>query len=64
MKVSAIRIYGNSLDGLQSLGEVWAKKLDSELSRKLPVPKKITSSLDDFKEEDVEDRRRTSRTSD
>jgi large subunit ribosomal protein L3 len=55
MKVAAIRVYGNSLDGLQSLGEVWAKKVDSELSRRLPLPKKIKSSLDDFKEEDVED---------
>ncbi|TLZ50614.1 MAG: 50S ribosomal protein L3 [Methanobacteriota archaeon] len=40
MKVAAVRFYGRTYEGLQSLGEVWADKLDEELSERAPVAKK------------------------
>lgn len=55
MKVVGIRLYRNSLSGLQSISEVWIKKLDDVLKRRFPTPKKIKTSLEDFKEEVVED---------
>jgi large subunit ribosomal protein L3 len=39
MRVAAVRFYVNSTYGLQTLGEVWAKNIDSMLSRRLPIPK-------------------------
>ncbi len=40
MKVAAVRFYTRTYEGLQSMGEVWAEKLDEELARQLPMPKK------------------------
>ena len=40
MKVAAIRLYERTYEGLRSIGEVWAPKLDEELSALLPLPKK------------------------
>lgn len=39
MKVAAIRLYRQTHDGLKSVGEVWAPKLDNELRRVFPIPK-------------------------
>jgi large subunit ribosomal protein L3 len=39
MKVCAIRFYEDTPYGRKSVGEVWSKSLDKELSRRLPVPK-------------------------
>ena len=39
MKVCGVRFYEETPYGRKAVGEVWAKKLDKELSRKLPVPK-------------------------
>jgi len=39
LKVCGIRFYQNTAYGLKSVGEVWASKLDKELSRRTPVPK-------------------------
>ncbi len=39
MKVCGIRFYAETAYGKKVVGEVWAKKLDKELSRKFPVPK-------------------------
>jgi len=39
MKVCGIRFYEDTAYGRKSVGEVWSKSLDKELSRKLPVPK-------------------------
>jgi large subunit ribosomal protein L3 len=39
MRVAAVRFYVNSTYGLQTLGEVWAKNIDSLLSKRLPIPK-------------------------
>ena len=55
MKVVAIRVYRNSSGGLQSMGEAWAKKLDKELERRIPMPRKAKSSLKGIKDEEVED---------
>ncbi|UZE91813.1 MAG: 50S ribosomal protein L3 [Methanosarcinales archaeon] len=40
MKVAAIRVYSHTPYGTKSITEAWAKKLDPELNRLLPVPKK------------------------
>jgi len=39
MKVAGIRFYENTSYGLKTLTEVWAKKQDKYLSRRLPVPR-------------------------
>ncbi|MCG7840517.1 MAG: 50S ribosomal protein L3, partial [Methanomassiliicoccales archaeon] len=41
MVVAAVRIYENTRYGLKTAGEVWASQLDENLSRLLPVPKKV-----------------------
>ena len=40
MKVAAIRLYENTPYGLRTKGEVWSGKLEKELARRLPIPKK------------------------
>jgi large subunit ribosomal protein L3 len=44
IKVAAIRAYKKTLHGLQTMGEIWASKLDPELSKKLPLVKKDKKS--------------------
>ncbi len=39
MKVCAIRFYQDTAYGKKAVGEVWAKGLDKELARRLPMPK-------------------------
>ncbi len=39
MRVCAIRVYQDTSYGRKAVGEVWAKNLEKELSRRLPVPK-------------------------
>ena len=39
MKVAAVRFYERDMYGLKSVGEVWAEKLDRELSERFPIPK-------------------------
>ena len=58
MRVAAIRFYTRSYEGLRSIGEVWADKVDEELARLLPIPKKAKAedhwaSVDLPKVEDV-----------
>ena len=40
MKVAAVRVYENTHYGMKTKGEVWAGKVEKELERRLPVPKK------------------------
>jgi len=40
MKVAAIRVYSRTPYGTKSVAEAWAKKLDPELSKLLPLPEK------------------------
>ncbi len=42
MKVAGVRVYEETAYGLKSAGEVWAKKLDPELSRRFPIPKHVS----------------------
>ena len=39
MKVAAVRLYENTIYGLKTAGEVWAKDLDPLLDKRLNVPK-------------------------
>lgn len=43
MKAAAVRFYRRTSEGLKSVGEVWAEKLDAELSRLFPIPKDYDS---------------------
>jgi large subunit ribosomal protein L3 len=43
MKVAAVRLYENSSEGMKTKGEVWAEKVEKELERRLPIPKKYDS---------------------
>ncbi|MFH1101330.1 MAG: 50S ribosomal protein L3 [Methanobacteriota archaeon] len=40
IKIAAIRVYKRTHHGLHTTGEIWAEKLDPELSKRLPLPKK------------------------
>jgi large subunit ribosomal protein L3 len=40
MKVAAVRLYENTPYGLKTKGEVWAGKVEKELTRRLPIPQK------------------------
>ncbi|RLF29084.1 MAG: 50S ribosomal protein L3 [Thermoplasmata archaeon] len=40
MKIAAVRAYKRTAYGLKVIGEIWAEKLDPELSRRIPLPKK------------------------
>jgi large subunit ribosomal protein L3 len=40
IKVAAVRLYEHTPYGLKTMGEVWAEKLEKELARRLPIPKK------------------------
>lgn len=39
MKVAAVRFYESTPYGLKTMGEVWAKRVEKELARRLPLPK-------------------------
>jgi len=56
MKVCAVRFYKEGSYGMKTAGEIWAQKLDPELSRKFPIPgknpKEKKSKID---ENDVDD---------
>jgi len=56
MKIAAVRIYKKTYQGFQTVGEIWADKFDSELSKRIPLPKKnqkknwdITKNADDIR---------------
>ena len=48
IKVAAVRAYKNTTGGLQTIGEIWAEKLDPELAKRLPIPKKPKKKNWDF----------------
>jgi len=48
IKVAAVRAYKKTIYGLQSSGEMWAKKLDSELAKRMPLPKNEKKNSWDF----------------
>ena len=55
MKVIAVKFYRRDAYGFKTMGQIWAKKLDKELSRRVPVPKKGAGTKADIKEVEVED---------
>jgi len=48
IKIAAVRAYKKMIHGLQTTGEIWANKLDSELSKRLPLAKKEKKKNWDF----------------
>jgi large subunit ribosomal protein L3 len=48
IKVASVRAYKKTMHGLQTIGEKWASKLDSELAKKLPLTKKEKKANWDF----------------
>ncbi len=53
MRVAGVRVYKNTVYGLQIAKEVWTTELDEHLSRRLPLPKKINTDVESLRE--VED---------
>jgi len=54
IKIAAIRAYKKTINGLKTTGEIWASKLDPELSKRLPLSKKDEKKKWDFTK-DAED---------
>jgi large subunit ribosomal protein L3 len=52
LKVSSVRFYKKTNSGSTLISEVFADKLDKELSRKIPIPKKIKKKIEDTKDFD------------
>jgi len=48
IKIAAVRAYKKDYNGLQTAGEIWAEKLDSELAKQLPLTKKQKKKNWDF----------------
>jgi large subunit ribosomal protein L3 len=48
IKIAGVRAYEKTVHGLQAVGEIWASKLDSELSKRLPLSKKEKKQNWDF----------------
>ena len=48
IKIIAVRAYKKTVHGLQVMGEIWTDKLDSELSKILPLAKKEKKNNWDF----------------
>jgi len=48
IKIAAVRVYKKTHQGLQTTGEIWAEKLDPELSKRLPLAKKEKKKDWDF----------------
>jgi large subunit ribosomal protein L3 len=54
LKVAGIRVYRETVYGLQIAGEVWTTELDEYLGRRLNLPKKINTDVEKLKEiEDI-----------
>jgi large subunit ribosomal protein L3 len=49
VKIAAVRFYKKTIHGLQTIGEIWANKLDPELSKRIPLLKKDKKKNWDFK---------------
>ncbi|MFP4546176.1 MAG: 50S ribosomal protein L3 [Methanomassiliicoccales archaeon] len=43
MKVAAVRFYESTAYGMRTMGEVWASRVDPEVSKRLPIPKNYDS---------------------
>lgn len=57
IKVYGLRLYGRDTRGLKILGEAWAKEVDKDISKVIPMPKNIKDRLGELEgklEETVE----------
>jgi len=54
IKIAGIRAYNKTVHGLQTIGEIWANKLDSDLSKRLPLSKKEKKQNWDFTKDATE----------
>jgi len=48
IKIASVRAYKKTFHGLQTISEIWAEKLDPELSKRLPLAKKEKKKKWDF----------------
>ncbi len=48
VKIAAVRAYKKTYHGLQTIGEIWADKIEKELAKRLPVQKKKGKKNWDF----------------
>jgi large subunit ribosomal protein L3 len=48
IKIAAVRAYKKTAHGLQTMGEIWAKKIDPEVAKRLPLSKKEKKKNWDF----------------
>ena len=48
IKIAAVRAYKKMIHGLQTIGETWADKLDPEIAKRIPLPKKEKKKNWDF----------------
>lgn len=51
IKVAAVRAYKKTYKGLQTIGEIWTEKLDSEISKRISISKKNKKKNWDFTKE-------------
>jgi large subunit ribosomal protein L3 len=52
IKIASARFYKNTTNGPKVVSEVFAEKLDKELSKRIPYPKKSKKTIDDIKDFD------------
>ncbi len=48
LKVFGVRLYERNTFGLRTLSEAWAKELEKDLARRLPLPKKLEKSVEEL----------------
>ncbi|MFH1012962.1 MAG: 50S ribosomal protein L3 [Thermoplasmatota archaeon] len=56
MKIAAVRVYKKTYHGFKTIGEVWTDKFDSELSKRIPLPKDVKKKKWDMPK-DIDDLR-------
>lgn len=52
IKIASSRFYKKTINGLKLVSEVYAEKLDKDISKKIPSPKKSKKKIDDIKDFD------------
>jgi large subunit ribosomal protein L3 len=52
IKIASVRFYKKTINGIKVVSEIYAEKVDKEISRKIPFPKKSKKSIDDIKDFD------------
>jgi large subunit ribosomal protein L3 len=52
IKIASVRFYKKTIDGSKVVSEIYAEKIDKEMSRKIPSPKKSKNNFNDIKDFD------------